>query len=327
MKLSTFDLDALRCFVAVARLGGFTAAARELGSSKVRLSRGVTRLERNLSATLLVRTTRTVRLTEAGEVVLELAPDLLSRADGLERRVADTLADPGGRLRIVAHPLIYEFLLEPVVLPFLERYPKVAMALDVALDPVTSDSFDLALVAGPAPDSSMGSIAIGRARLGCYSSEDYARRHTLPDSPDAVRSHAIVSVGRRGQTVTWSFARAGRSHAVELKPHLTVSSHDLLLRAVARGVGIARLPSFLAARSTLPLVPVLADWNIADVPAYAVFPGRDRPPPAVRAFLDLLKAQLSRRRKPGEASRHANVDPSPPGSVTADRRGARRGKA
>ncbi len=296
MKQSAIDLEALGCFMAVARHGSFTAAARAAGSSKVQLSRGVVRLERQLAATLLVRTTRSVRLTEAGELVLEQAPDLLSRAAELERRVAETSSDPGGRLRIVAHPLIYELLLEPVVLPFLDKHPKVALELDVALEPSPGDSFDLALVAGHAPDSSMGSIAIGRARLGCYASKEYAERHPLPDSPDALRSHSVVVVGRRGAPVSWSFSRTGRTYAVALKPRLTVASHDLLLRAVTKGVGIARLPVFLAARSSSPLVPVLASFSIADVPAHAVFPGRERPPPAVRAFLDLLKARLKRLR-------------------------------
>jgi LysR family transcriptional regulator for bpeEF and oprC len=289
---SNLDLGALRGFVAVAEHDSFTAAAASLGVSKVFLSRAVASLELRLGAPLLVRTTRSVRSTEAGEVVLRHARELLERADALDRAVADTARDPSGHLRIVASQVIYDLLLEPVVIPFMRRHPRVTLELDVGNELPRAAAFDLALFVGPPRDSSMGSLLIGKARLACFATAAYLDKHGTPVRPDALSAHTIIVVGRSATPLSWSFAKGSRAVSVSLKPRLSVASHDLAVRAVASGAGIARLPLFVASRSSRPLVRILSGWTIPEVPAYAIFPGRERPAPAVRVFLDLLKERL-----------------------------------
>lgn len=297
MKQSLPDLDALEAFLAVTERGSFTAAGSALGVSKVTLSRSIAKLERDLGEPLLIRTTRTVRSTEAGEAVRRHAVDVLERTRTLLRAVADTGRDPSGVLRIVATQVLYDVLLEPIVVPFLKRHPKVTLHLEASADPLAPvhGRYDLALLVGPAPDSAMGSLLIGRARLGCFASPDYLARRGAPSTPEELGDHTVVAVGRGPHA--WSFTRGARTVAIALRPRLTVATHDLALRAAARGAGITRLPLVLAARSAASsgLVRVLEPWATPEIPAYAVFPSRERPPPAVRAFLDLMKERLGRR--------------------------------
>jgi DNA-binding transcriptional LysR family regulator len=181
--------------------------------------------------------------------------------------VAASTRDPSGRLRIAANQLLYEVLLEPVVLPFVQRHARIELALDVLPDPLQAlrTGYDLALVVGPAPDSTMGSLVLGRAKMGCYASAAYRERHGVPRTPDELSAHTVAVFG-----------------------------HDLVLRAVAAGVALARLPHFYVRRSTLAsrVSSVLDEWTCPPVPAYAVFPNRDRPSPTVRAFLAQLRDPL-----------------------------------
>ncbi len=290
--MSFVDPAALRAFIAVAEAGSFTAAARTLGSTKLRVSREVSRLERDLGTTLLLRTTRALRLTEAGERVLAQGPDVLRRMADLTRSVSDVSEHPRGRLSIVAHPLIYELLLEPVVLPFIELHPGVTLELDVSMAPDQLGTFDLALVVGAPKSSNLGMVSIGRTSLGCYASRTYRERAGFPEHPEDLARHDVLIAAKPGLPSSWTFTKHGRATTVSVKPRMTVASHDLLLRAVEKGVGIARLPTFLAARSR-SLEAVMPSFGMPDIRAVALFPSRERPTPAVRAFLDLMKSRLA----------------------------------
>lgn len=295
------DLEALEALAAVSERGSFTAAARALGLSKVTLSRRVVALEEALGDRLLVRTTRSVHLTPAGEIAVTLGAGVLEQARELVRAVADANRDPSGQLRIVTTPLMHDIVLEPVVIPFVKRYPKVTVVLEVHSDPLASglERYDLALLVGPPRGSSLGSLLLGRSRLGCFASADYLDKHGALTSPGELAAHRLIAVG--GGQPAWDFTRGERALSVPVRPRLTVATHELALRAAAKGAGIARLPLFLVARAPAgsALVRVLEGWTLPEVPAYAIFPSRERPPPHVRAFLDLLKERLRPGRKRG----------------------------
>ena len=292
------DLEALESFVAVAEAGSFTAAAERLGLSKIVVSRRVTALEAGLGEKLLARTTRSLSITEAGEAVQARATRLFDAARELVDAVSSSSETPSGRLRIAAQQLLYDVLLDPVVLPFAERHPRVQLALDVAERPLESlrVGYDLALVVGPPPDSSMGSLFLGRAKLGVYAAPRYLEKHGLPRSPHDLASHA-VAVAAGGRLVSWPFSKAGKSVSVTLAPRFSFGSHDLVMRAVTAGVAIGRLPHFYVKRAGARgrVEPILLEWSCPPVAAYAVFPNRERPSPSARAFLAELRERLSRR--------------------------------
>lgn len=300
MKQSLFDLADLESFVHVVEHESFTAAARAMGTSKVALSRAVAALEASLDERLLTRSTRSLHTTAAGELVLARAPELLERAHGLVQAIAAGARDPSGRLRIATAQILHDVVLEAVVLPFARRYPKVTLELELFNDTAPlAGAFDLALLVGPPPDSTLGSLLIGRARLGCFASAAYLAKAGAPATPAELASHAIIAVGAAQASATWTFVKGGRTSPVTIRPRLRVASHDFALRAAARAAGVARLPLFLVARSAQAgdLVRVLPGWSIPEAPAYAVFPNRERPSVLVRAFLDLLKERLGRPRR------------------------------
>lgn len=297
MKRSFPDLAALESFLKVAEHGGFTAAARAVGGTKVGLSRAVASLEASLGERLLKRSTRSLHTTEVGELVIARGPELLERAHALMQAVTAATKEPSGTLRIATTQILHDVVLETVVLPFAKRFPKVRIELELSSDSAPlGRAFDLALVVGPPPDSAMGSLLIGRARLGCYASAAYVAKAGAPSLPPDLQRHAIVAVG--ATPGAWTFTRGGRVSSVAVRPRLRVASHDFALRAVARSAGIARLPQFVVARSAHAgdLVRILPAWTIPEAPAYAVFPNRERPGVVVRAFLDLLKERLARPR-------------------------------
>jgi DNA-binding transcriptional LysR family regulator len=195
----------------------------------------------------------------------------------------------------VANQLLYELLLERVVVPFVERHPRIELVLDVVNDPAREvrAGYDLAIVVGPAPDSSMGSLFLGRAKMGCYASEGYLARLGAPDSPADLARHAIATAAAP-RPLRWTFSRPGRTEVISISPRLSLGSHDLVLRAVVAGIALARLPHFYVRRMTRreALRPVLVDWSCPPVAAYAIFPNRDRPSPAARAFLAQLREPL-----------------------------------
>ncbi len=295
MKQSWPDLDAVEAFLVVADAGSFTAAARRLGRSKVVLSRRVTDLEQQLGERLLNRTTRHVGLTDAGAGVRDRASALLDQARGLVDAVSAASRDVGGRLRIVASQLLYELLLERVVVPFVERHPRIELVLDVVADPAKEvrAGYDVAIVVGPAPDSAMGSLLLGRAKIGCYASERYTARFGAPASPADLARHAIATAATP-RPLRWTFSRAGRSETITIAPRLSLGSHDLVLRAALAGIAIARLPHFYVRHSGRrdALRPLLAEWSCPPVAAYAIFPNRERPSPAARTFLAELREPL-----------------------------------
>ncbi len=261
-KQSLPDLEALEALAAVSERGSFTAAARALGLSKVALSRRVVALEEALGDRLLVRTTRSVHLTPAGEIAVTLGAGVLEQARELVRAVSDANRDPTGQLRIVTTPLMHDIVLEPVVIPFVKRYPKVTVVLEVHSDPLASglERYDLALLVGPPRGSSLGSLLLGRSRLGCFAlgggqpawvharrtravepSADYLDKHESADPP----APSLVARARwqRPSCGCWRVGRCRRS-----RPTPSSRAGSVRLRTSARSSICSRSDCGPAAR-------------------------------------------------------------------------------
>lgn len=134
-------------------------------------------------------------------------------------------------------------LLEPVVLRYLEQYPDVTLDLEVSARTVdlVREGFDLAIRAGALPDSSLSVRKLGQARTGYFACRGYVKKHGAPAEPRSLAEHSIVAVGTKS-AVEWPFARDGKALSVPIRPRLLTSSNELATRAVAAGLGIARIP-------------------------------------------------------------------------------------
>jgi LysR family transcriptional regulator, regulator for bpeEF and oprC len=290
-------LEELDAFVAVVDAGGFTAAARKTEARKATLSKRVQDLEARLGVPLLVRTTRSLRLTEEGSAYLEHARRSLASARDAEAVVVSARARPRGQLRVAIASTMAAFVMDGVI-EFLKRYPEVTLHLDTADRQVdlVRERFDLAVRVGPLPDSSLVAKRLGSTTGGYFASPAYVKRRGRPKTPRDLASHATIVVPKGGRVGEWPFFVRGKTRLVQVGPRLVVTDIPLAVRAAVTGLGIVRAP-LAAVRPALAakhLVPVLAKWTIPPLDVHAVYPPGGSLVPKTRAFLEMLAHELGR---------------------------------
>ncbi len=280
-------------FVAVVEASGFTAASRATGLRKALLSRRIQELEARLGARLLERTTRTVRVTEIGRAFYERAVQAVTIGRQAMASVDEARGEPWGTLRVSTTPLLADHLLAPIIVAYLNRYPNVAVELDVGVHTVdvVGDRFDLALRVGAPPPSSLRVRRLGRGRSVYVASPGYLARMGTPATPaDMVRQRAVVITGG---PPTWSFVARGRSLTVTPTVSLKTPSFGIAREAVRAGIGVARLPRFFVqqALDAGELTTIVDEWTPPEVPIVALFlPGKLAT--KTRGFLDMLAAYV-----------------------------------
>ncbi|MFN0245302.1 MAG: LysR family transcriptional regulator [Kofleriaceae bacterium] len=289
------DLNAVEMFVAVVNDGTFRGAARRLGVPKSNISRKVADLETQLGVRLLHRTTRQVVTTEAGRAFHEAAALALSGIEDATRLVGALQAEPTGTLRVTTSPDVGTMLMPSFIQKYLTKYPRVSMTLDLSahLTDIVRDRFDLAVRAGPLQDSSLIAIRLGDAAHRVYGSPEYFKRRKRPRSLSALSDHECL-VFSSTISALWRFADGRRTAAVKVRGRLAANSMTMLREAAIAGLGLAQLPSMLAADAVAAgsLVEVLDKFAGPPVPLHAVYPDAKFVPPKVRAFVELMKGQL-----------------------------------
>jgi DNA-binding transcriptional LysR family regulator len=289
------DLNAIAAFVQVVDGKTFRAAARALGVPRSTVSLKVAQLEDHLGVRLLERTTRTVRLTEAGTAYYRQVSPALEALGDAEQTVTDLQAQPSGRLRITAPIESGQLLLGSVVAEYMRLYPDVRVDVDITNRRVDliEEGFDLALRAGPMPDSSLIARKLGppqRARL--YASPAYLRKHRAPRRPEDLERHRLLAISTN--PLTWTFHRRRGLVAVKVRPHVSSNSLFILRDLAAAGHGITRLPELMGAdplRSGA-LRTILDEFSPPPESLSAVYPSARNLSPKVRAFLEVLERGL-----------------------------------
>jgi DNA-binding transcriptional LysR family regulator len=292
-------LDAVTVFVAVAEQESFAAAARKLSRTPAAVTRAVAELEESLSTRLLNRTTRSVALTEAGQLYLERARKLLAAHAEFEGAVADD-PEPSGLLHVTAPVNFGRAHLMPLLWPFLEKYPRVDARV-LLLDRVVSmveEGLDVGVRLGKLPDSSLRATRAGTVKMAVYGSPAYIARHGVPATPAELIQHRTVSSGGiHPSPDRWSFTgTSGVSH-VTVKPRLIVNSTEAAADAAAAGLGLAALISYQAAQHVAAgrLVELLSEYSVEQIPIHIVQPAGRFTPAKVRAFIDEIGAGLRRK--------------------------------
>ncbi|MCP4808643.1 MAG: LysR family transcriptional regulator [Proteobacteria bacterium] len=279
-------LNGMRAFTRVVDEGSFTAAARSLGLPKSTVSRHVAALEDRLGVRLLHRTTRSLRPTDVGQAYYARAAAILADVEEAEQAVTHMQSTPRGRLRVTAGVSFGTGYLGTIIAGFLERYPDVeaeAVLTDRYVD-LIGEGFDVALRAGSLDDSSLIARRLGSARVCLVGSPDYLARRGTPKVPSDLRGHECIrySLSRTGGS--WTL----RDEAVPVKGRLTLDNGELILDAAIRGIGLARLPTFIcgAAIQKGDLVTVLDEHLPQAGGVYAVYPHNRHLSAKVRAFVD-----------------------------------------
>jgi DNA-binding transcriptional LysR family regulator len=285
------ELDDLRCFVEVVESGGFGRAARRLGVSKSIVSRRIARLEADLGARLLSRTTRGISPTEAGLEFKARSERILAELDEAREAVAQQGGGVVGRLR-VSVPLSFGVRhVAPVLAELAVRHPRLEMDVsysDRFVD-LIGERFDAAIRIGTLKDSSLVARRIAPVRSVIVASPDYLARKGRPKSPSNLAAHeCLIYTGRA--VPDWQFRVGKRWISIRPEGRLRSDSGEAILRWVIAGLGIADAPSFLVsdAVESGALEPLLLDYPMPEHGLHVVRPPGAYVPGKVRVLIDAL---------------------------------------
>ncbi len=282
------DLDDIGVFIEVIDSGSLTRAGARLGMSKSMISRRLARLEAELGAPLLARTTRGLSLTEAGAdfrpYAERMVADLQSARDALSRQ-----GDVTGRLRLALPMSFGNSHLAPVLAELAARHPQLEISAsysDRVVD-LVGEGFDAAVRLGNLADSSLIARRIAPIRALMVASPDYLARRGVPQTPADLADHDAIPHGEN----VWRFVRDGKRFAHRPRGRFMADSGAAELAGVVAGLGIAAMPAFLAAPAIErgEIVTLLDDYRIPPAGFYVV-----RPPPAepaphkIRALTEIL---------------------------------------
>ncbi|MCC8982891.1 LysR family transcriptional regulator [Bradyrhizobium acaciae] len=292
--MQDFDLRDLDAFVAVARTRNFRRAALESRVSVSSLSQRLRDMEERLGVRLMNRTTRSVSLTEAGELLLaRVAPAMVNVADAITE-VRGLRAEPSGRLRINAPPPVVDLVLAPMIAPFLGRYPQVDLDVvaESAFVDIVAQGFDAGVRYGEHLAQDMVAVPLGAPqRYAVVASSDYVAKHGRPMHPKDLLTHACIrSRFSNGVMFDWEFEKNGRLVKVSPPAKLTATYLGLALRAVHDGVGYwATFEGYVRyGIKSGALVSVLDDWCPPFDGPFLYYPSRRQPPPALAAFVSFV---------------------------------------
>jgi DNA-binding transcriptional LysR family regulator len=291
------DISSLRLYTRVARLGSFSAAARECGVSQPQASRIIAELEAELGVRLLTRTTRAVVLTEAGGEFLARIEPILAALDEAEHSVRE-----GGELRgLVRMSMPSSFGIRDVIprlAAFAERHPNLHLQLQLGdrRQDLVRDAVDVAIRLGRLPDSTATAKLIATIPRVVVASPDYLARYGAPEAPEDLVHHRIVGGTAAAVPAAWKFRKDGQERDVKLEPHFSTDENEGAVAAAAAGFGITSTSGWACRRELEngALVLLLRDWELERIPVHAYFPMGRATRAAARAVIDHLTAAFER---------------------------------
>lgn len=291
-------LDAMAVLVKVIDTGSLSAAGRALQVPLATLSRRISDLEALLGARLLIRTTRKLTLTDAGQAYVAAARRILALVDEAEQEAAGEFRDPKGELVVTAPVMFGRLHVLPIVADFLAAFPQVDIRLVLADRNVdlVEDQVDMAVRIGHLPDSAMVATRVGALRLMTCASPRWLKDHGVPRQPADLAGRPCIAVDGPAPATSWRFhdPRTGAALDVALRPRLRVSTPEAAREAALRHVGVVRLLHYQAvdALRAGTLRVLLPRHEPAPVPVHLVHAARGQMPLKMRRFLDVAAPRL-----------------------------------
>lgn len=283
-------------FVAVAEEQGFAAAARRLRMSPPAVTRAVVALEDHLGVRLLQRTTRVVKVTEAGAQYLEDARRILAELDEADALTAGHQANPRGELAVTAPVLFGRLYVMPIITAYRLRYEQTrvcALFVDRIVN-LMEEGLDVGVRIGTLPDSSLRAVRVGQVRRVVVASPTYLAEHGTPQTPDELASHRIIAATALSPTPEWDFGGPGARNDIRVRPAILVNTNDGAIEAARAGFGLTRVLSYQVAPQIAAgeLRRVLEDFEGPDWPVHVLHhEGRHRSA-KVQRFVELAAERL-----------------------------------
>lgn len=287
----------------LAQQGSYTAAAARLGVSKAAMSQRIAELERAARVTLVQRTTRSLRLTEAGQRLVDETRASFEQIEQSFAQVRDLAEQPGGLLRVTAPVALARQQLVPLLAEFLKDHPDVRIELDLSdrLSALANEGFDLAIRHTARPPDTHVAWALCATGSVLVATRAYLRRQGEPRTPSDLQAHNCLHYPRAQEIPAWTFEprdpQGGERVTVPVTGNFAANNSEALREAALTGAGIALMPDFSAQAALCQgkLVQVLPDWKPVGAFAetiYAIRPYAPHVPRAVTALVAHLRQGL-----------------------------------
>jgi len=286
-------------YVAVVEAKGFAGGARKLHMSPPAVTRAIAALEDRLGVKLLHRTTRHVRVTDAGQQYYVDAKRTISLADEADNAVQGINTEPRGQLTITASVLFGRLYVMPGIIEYLRRYPAVnvnALFVDRVVN-IQEEGIDVAIRIGELADSSYRARRVGSVHQVLCASPEYLAAHGVPQTPDDLPKHRIILARGLNPNDEMRFQRNNHMQTIKLQPILSVSDNDSAANAAIVGMGITRLLSYQVAEALQAgkLQMVLSEFEKTAIPVHIMHHEGRYSSAKTRMFFDLMVESLRSR--------------------------------
>jgi len=287
----------MESFVQVVDAGSFSAAAGRMNVSKSLLSKKVSQLERHLGTQLLVRTTRKLNPTDAGQALFQKCERLFNDLEEAEQALLSLDVKPRGHLRVVCTDVLGEQYVAKAAAEICSMYSQLKVDVHVTMREVdlVAEGYDLAIRYGDLSNSSLKARKVYELPHVVCASPKYFAEYGKPRTIDDLRQHNCI-IATFDPCATWRFKVNGREVPIDLKGNWRSNSGSALITAAVEGIGICRLPE-LYLRDFLrngKLVPILEEFRSDPLPVWMVYPNARYVPAKVRLFIDYFCDNIER---------------------------------
>ncbi|MBA1275493.1 LysR family transcriptional regulator [Stutzerimonas azotifigens] len=290
-------MTAMETFVSVMEAGSFSAAARRLKLGQPAVSKAIAQLETRLGTPLLMRSTRGLTATDAGQRFYEHARRAIEAADEAEQAARISASGLSGVLRVSAATTFARLHILPALKGFMDRYPE--LEVDVTLDDrvidLLGEGMDVALRMGTLDDSAMTARRLAQCQRRVVGTPAYFAAEGIPRTPADLSGHRAIVYSQRGGGEAWAFSQQGREVAVSVSGRLRVSAAEGIRTAVLSDIGLAVASHWMFSPELADgtVQAVLNDWALPPVDLWAVFPAGRRVTSRAQAFIEFVEETMA----------------------------------
>lgn len=287
----------MNVFRAVVRTGSFPAAATALGTKPPAVSKAIAKLETDLGVQLLLRSTRSMSLTESGEEFYHETARMLDEVEALHSAISNHANEPAGTLRVSATAAFGQSILAPVLPAFLVSHPKVLLDLrltDSILN-MHADGLDIVFRSTPElEDTTLYSRLISTQKRVIVAAPAYLERYGTPETPRALANHACLVFKAKKMFNRWRLSQQGKSWTIAVQPVVICNNYHSIVEAACGGVGIAQVFQYHVADKIKDgtLTPLLTDYTLPDQNVFAVYHQKRKQSPKLDAFVSHIEKAL-----------------------------------
>jgi LysR family transcriptional regulator, regulator for bpeEF and oprC len=288
------DLNELQIFSVLAREMSFTRTAEALEISKAAVSRAITSLEERLATRILERTTRRLRLTEAGEIYLIYAKRCMEEAEYAEAAVSKLAEQPRGTLRVAMPVTLARSSIAPKLAQFLKTYPELRIEITLRggqIDPIAERVDVVFQTTRPEVDAQTIQKRLAIIEMGIYACRHYLATAPSLRAPQDLAQHSCLTMTTVREGTTWRLSKGGKVEEVRLRGRVSVGDPVIHRQLCIDGVGIAILPDWLVRDDVRRkrLIRILPEWAPAPLELYALYPTRLSLTPKLNTFLNFVE--------------------------------------